>query len=162
MEVWCPTRSFQQWWEGEEGGWHFCYLIFWSLSFFTFWNYFTLCKIVWYVWRRFFFFSANIILWKKVILSYLKMEYLKTGWNRKKGSGNKYFKEGGASWVKGGCLKTGGWNTLSNYESRIFKIFYMLLCHHWRYKVIGKFVEKFPLFQIRTILCKFIHLCFSK
>ena len=59
VEVWCPARSFQQWGEGEEGGWHFCYLIFWSLSFFTFWNYFTLCKIVLYIWKRIFFFCQH-------------------------------------------------------------------------------------------------------
>ena len=35
------------------------------------------------------------------------LKYLKEGWNRKEGRGNKDFKNGGASWVKGGCLKKG-------------------------------------------------------
>ena len=53
------------------GGWHFFYLIFSRFIIFTFRNYFTLCKIVLYFEEHFFF--ANIILWKKVILSCLKM-----------------------------------------------------------------------------------------
>ena len=39
---------------------------------FTFTNYFTLCKIVLYIWRKIIF-STTIILWKKVTLICLKM-----------------------------------------------------------------------------------------
>ena len=56
----------------NRGGWHFSYLIFSSFIIFTGRNYFTLCKIVLCIWRKFFF-SATIILWKKFIRSYLKM-----------------------------------------------------------------------------------------
>ena len=51
--------------------WHFSYLFFSRFIIFTFRNYFTLCKIVLCIWRS--FFSVTIILWKKVILSCLKM-----------------------------------------------------------------------------------------
>ena len=115
------------------------------------------------------FFSATIILWKKVILSCLKMnvfvkrfkrwkidfwckaavelvkspiwylfkprkvgwsdygrrglhegggnclKYLKRGWNRKEGRGNKEFKKGGKLGQGLGALKREGWNPLTNY-----------------------------------------------
>ena len=57
------------------------------------------------------------------------LKYLKRGWNRTEGRGHKDFKKGGASWVKGGCLKKGegGWNPLTNYDiSKMFKIFQKL------------------------------------
>ena len=33
------------------------------------------------------------------------LNYLKRGWNRKKGSGNKNFQKGGQAGLKAGCLK---------------------------------------------------------
>ena len=114
----------------KKGGWQFCYLIFSKFIIFTFRNYFTLCKVV----NRDntfeeIFFSTNIILWRKFILSCLKKNLcmckegwrvglgqdggslreigrivwniLKRSWNRREGSGNKKF---GASWVKGWVL----------------------------------------------------------
>ena len=54
------------------GGWHCSYLIFLRFIIFTFRNYFTLCKIVLCIWEKLFF-SAIIILLKKVILSCLQM-----------------------------------------------------------------------------------------
>ena len=44
-------------------------------------------------------------------------KYLKRGWNRKEGRGNKYFKKGMGKWGQGvGTLKRGGWNSLTNCE----------------------------------------------
>ena len=49
------------------------------------------------------------------------LKYLKRGWNRKDGSGNKNLKNGrgggGQVRLRGGCLKkkSGGWNPLRNY-----------------------------------------------
>ena len=45
-------------------------------------------------------------------------KYLKRGWNRKEGRGNKDFKKGEQAGLMGGCLKKGGWNPLTNYECR--------------------------------------------
>ena len=53
-------------------GWHFSYFIFSRLIIFTFRNFFTLFKILSYIWRKIIF-SATIILWRKVILRCLKM-----------------------------------------------------------------------------------------
>ena len=39
------------------------------------------------------------------------LKYLKRGWNSKEARGNKDFKNRGASWVKGGCLKKEGART---------------------------------------------------
>ena len=36
------------------------------------------------------------------------LKYLKRGWNRKEGRGNKLFKKGGQAGSRGGCLKNGG------------------------------------------------------
>ena len=36
------------------------------------------------------------------------LKYLKRGWNRKEGRGNKDFKKGGQAGSRGGCLKKGG------------------------------------------------------
>ena len=44
---------------------------------------------------------------KKVILSCLKMKYLKRGWDRKKGRGNKDFKKWGQAGSRGGWIKNG-------------------------------------------------------
>ena len=57
---------------GRAGDGHFSYLIFSRFIIFTIKNYFTLCKIVLRIWRKIIF-SVTIILWKKVILSCLKM-----------------------------------------------------------------------------------------
>ena len=44
------------------------------------------------------------------------VKYLKMGWNRKEGRGNKDFKKGGGqTGSRGQCLKKGGWNPLTNY-----------------------------------------------
>ena len=40
------------------------------------------------------------------------LKYLKKGWNRKKGRGNKDFKKWGQAGLRGGCLKKGA-ETLS-------------------------------------------------
>ena len=37
------------------------------------------------------------------------LKYLKRGWNRKEGSGNKNFKKRGQAGLMGGCLKKGKW-----------------------------------------------------
>ena len=39
------------------------------------------------------------------------LKYLKMGWNRKEGSGNKDFKKGAQAGSRGGCLKKGGTGT---------------------------------------------------
>ena len=55
------------------------------------------------------------------------LKYLKRGWNRKEGRGNKDFKKGGGqAGSRSGCVKKererGGWNPLTNYELvRTFK-----------------------------------------
>ena len=60
--------------KGGGGNWHFSYLIFSRFIIFTFRNYFTLCKIVLcYAFEEKLFFSATIILWKKITLICLKM-----------------------------------------------------------------------------------------
>ena len=46
------------------------------------------------------------------------LKYLKRGWNRKEGRGNKDFKKGEQAGSRGGCLKKGRWNPLTNYECR--------------------------------------------
>ena len=44
------------------------------------------------------------------------LKYLKRGWNRKEGRGNKVFKKGGKLGQGVGVLKGGkGWNLLMNY-----------------------------------------------
>ena len=51
------------------------------------------------------------------------LKYLKRGWNRKEGRGNKDFKKGGQAGTRGGCLKKGGkagWNPLTNYYIYIY------------------------------------------
>ena len=48
------------------------------------------------------------------------LKYLKRGWNRKEGRGNKGFKKGGQAGSRGGCLKKkGGWSPHTNYDERI-------------------------------------------
>ena len=43
------------------------------------------------------------------------LKYLKSGWNRKEGAANKdLIKGGGEARLRGGCLKKGGWNPLTN------------------------------------------------
>ena len=42
-----------------KGGWHFSYLIFSRFIIFTFRYYFTLCKIVLYIWRKIIFFCHH-------------------------------------------------------------------------------------------------------
>ena len=45
------------------------------------------------------------------------LKYLKRGWNRKEGRGNKDFKKGGGKLGQGvGDLKRGSWNPLTNYD----------------------------------------------
>ena len=51
------------------------------------------------------------------------MEYLKTGWNRKKGSGNKYFKEGGQAGLRVGALKQGVGTPLRIMNQGFLKFF---------------------------------------
>ena len=42
------------------------------------------------------------------------LNYLKRGWNRKEGRGNKGFKKGGQAWWRGGWLKgEGAWNPIT-------------------------------------------------
>ena len=43
------------------------------------------------------------------------LKYLKRGWNRKEGRGNKDFKKRGKLGQEVGALKRGGWNPLTNY-----------------------------------------------
>ena len=43
----------------KEGDWHFSYLIFLRFIIFASWNYFTLCKIVLYIWRKIIFFCHH-------------------------------------------------------------------------------------------------------
>ena len=43
------------------------------------------------------------------------LKYLKREWNGKEGKGHKGFKKGGQAGSRGGCLKKGGWNPLTNY-----------------------------------------------
>ena len=62
--------------KGGGGGWQFSYLILSRLAIFEFRNFFTLCKIESCIWRKKKF-SAAIFLWKKALLSCLKMN-LKT------------------------------------------------------------------------------------
>ena len=45
--------------KGGGEGWHFPYLIFSMFTIFTFRNYFTLCKIVVYIWRKIIFFCHH-------------------------------------------------------------------------------------------------------
>ena len=56
------------------------------------------------------------------------VKYLKAGWNRKEGRGNKNLKKGGQGGSSGGCLKKGGWNPLTNYDS-------VLKTNPWTYKI---------------------------
>ena len=46
------------------------------------------------------------------------LKYLKRGWNRKEGRGNKDFKKEGKAGSRRGCLKkgVGDWKPLTNYE----------------------------------------------
>ena len=44
-----------------------------------------------------------------------RLKYLKRGWNRKEGRGNKYLKGGGQAGSRGGYLKRGGAGTPLNY-----------------------------------------------
>ena len=46
------------------------------------------------------------------------LKYLKRGWNRKEGRGNKDFKKEGKAGSRCGCLKKeeGDWKPLTNYE----------------------------------------------
>ena len=43
------------------------------------------------------------------------LKYLKRGWNRKEGTGNKDLKNGGKLDQGMGALKRGGWNPLPSY-----------------------------------------------
>ena len=49
-----------------------------------------------------------------------RLKYLKRGWNRKEGRGNKYLKGRGQAGSRGGCLKRGGggWNPLELCKKR--------------------------------------------
>ena len=44
------------------------------------------------------------------------LKYLKKGWNRKEGRGNKDFKKGGKLGQGVGAVKRGSWNSLTDYE----------------------------------------------
>ena len=45
------------------------------------------------------------------------LKYLKRGWSRKEGGGNKHLKKRGQAGLRGGYLKKGGgWNPLTNYK----------------------------------------------
>ena len=45
------------------------------------------------------------------------LKYLKMGWSRKEGRGNKDFKKGRQAGSRGGCLKKrGGWDLLKNND----------------------------------------------
>ena len=57
---------------GGDGGWHFSYLIYLRFLIFTFIIILLVAKLC-YAFEEKLFFSATIILWKKVILSCLKM-----------------------------------------------------------------------------------------
>ena len=46
------------------------------------------------------------------------LKYLKRGWKRKEGKGNKDFKKDGV-----GALKRGGWNPLTNYDIYVKHIY---------------------------------------
>ena len=71
------------------------------------------------------------------------LKYLKRGWNRKEGRGNKDFKEGGKLGQGVGALKGGGggWNLLTNYED--IKLLYQ---YHIVEKIFcgGHFIEAVP------------------
>ena len=59
------------------------------------------------------------------------LKYLERRWNRKKGRGNKDFKMGGASWVKGWVLLKEGegcWNSLTNYDNYFSLPYYTKKC----------------------------------
>ena len=49
------------------------------------------------------------------------VKYLKSGWNRKEGRGNKNFKKGGQAGSKGGYLKEGALEPLTNYASMMIE-----------------------------------------
>ena len=55
------------------------------------------------------------------------LKYLKRGWNRKEGRGNKNFEKGGQAGSRGGCLKKWGWNPLMNYGSGNIPVSKLLL-----------------------------------
>ena len=50
------------------------------------------------------------------------LKYLKGGWSRKEGRGNKDLKKGGKLGQGVDALKRGAWNPLTNYESKIYII----------------------------------------
>ena len=50
------------------------------------------------------------------------LKYLKRGWNRNEGRGNKDIKKGVQAGSRGGCLKKGGWNPLTNYALEILVV----------------------------------------
>ena len=83
------------------------------------------------------------------------LKYLKRGWNKEEGRGNKDFKKG-ASWVKEGCLENkGSWNPLTNYDNPNYKLYkcwmYIL---SWGYSPVSHFDI---LYLARDSLLK--HLC---
>ena len=63
MEVWCRGRSSEE----DKGAGNFPIWFFSRFIIFTFRNCFSLCQIVLCIWRK------TIVLWKKYILSCLKM-----------------------------------------------------------------------------------------
>ena len=48
------------------------------------------------------------------------LKYLKRGWNREEGRGNKDFKKGSKLGQGVGALKRGGWNPFANYDLQIW------------------------------------------
>ena len=51
------------------------------------------------------------------------LKYLRSGWNRKEGKGNKDFKKGEEAGSRGGCLEKRGWNALTNYGEILYLVF---------------------------------------
>ena len=68
------------------------------------------------------------------------VKYLKRGWNRKEGRGNKNFKKGGASWVKGlGALKKGAETPLRTMYLKELTICFVVLLF---VKAFSKFTKE--------------------
>ena len=51
------------------------------------------------------------------------LKYLKRGWNKEEGRGNKDFKKGRQAGSRGGCFeKKGGWNPLMNHDNTTYNL----------------------------------------
>ena len=61
------------------------------------------------------------------------VKFLKRGWNRKEGRGNKKLKKGGQGV---GVLKRGGWNPLTNYDIYIYISYIYIFIYSYIYVYI--------------------------